>query len=103
MAVPVDSADDVGRQRSAGILAQILALGTDFGELLGDRVGDGRIDRARQVDERVVAGEFLQHGGGVGFVVEPQRDFGGDRRAAAAGGPAPQAFSPWPLRAACGS
>ncbi len=33
VAVPVDAADDVGRQRSAGILAQVLALGADLGEL----------------------------------------------------------------------
>ena len=55
-----------------------VALGTDFGELGGDRIGDGRVDSTGQINKGLVAGEFLQHGLGVGFVVEPQRDFCGD-------------------------
>ena len=46
VAVPVDAADDVGRQRSARILAQVLALGADLGELLRDRARRSR-DRRR--------------------------------------------------------
>ena len=55
VAVPVDAADDVGRQRAAGVLADILAFGADLGELRDDRVGDRGVDGAGQVDERLVA------------------------------------------------
>src|SRR5262249_62400608 len=59
MSVPVDAADDVGRQRSARILAQILPLGTDLGILVRDGAGDGGVDGARQIYEVVVTSQLL--------------------------------------------
>ena len=76
--VPVDAADDVGRQRPAGVLAQILSFRTDLGVLVGDRAGDGGVDGARQIDEIVVALQLLQHGRGVRLVAQPGGDLRGD-------------------------
>ena len=78
VAVPVDATDHVGRQRTTGILAQVLALGADLGELRRDRLGDSWIHRAGQVDEGLVTAQFLEHGGEVGTVVQPGRDVLGD-------------------------
>ena len=78
MSVPVDAADDVGRQRSARILAQVLALGADFGILFGDHARNGRVNRARQIGEIVVALQLLQHGLEVRFVVQFSCDLFGD-------------------------
>ena len=78
MPVPVDSADDVGRQRPARILAQVLTLGTDLGEFPGDRGGDRWVDGTGEIDERLVAAQLLQHGGLVRLVVQPSRHFLGD-------------------------
>ena len=103
VAVPVDAADDVGRQRSTRILAQVLAFGADLGELLRDRLGDRGIDGAGEVDERLVALQLLQHRLGVGLVVQPRRHLGGDVAQPAPRGRAPRASSAWPRRAACGS
>ena len=72
MAIPVDSADDVGRQRPAGILAQVLALGAHFGVFGGDGGGDRRVDGAGQIDECLVTAQLLQQGGLVRLVVQPQ-------------------------------
>ena len=49
VAVPVDAADDVGRQRSARILPEVLPLGTDLGVL-------GRRSRRRRRDRRHAPG-----------------------------------------------
>jgi hypothetical protein len=51
VSIPVDTADDVGGQRSARVLAQILSLRTNLGELGGDGVGDRRVDRTGQINE----------------------------------------------------
>ena len=80
VAVPVDSADDVGRQRSAGILAQVLAFGADLGVFGGDGGGDRRVDGTGQIDECLVTAQLLQHGGLVRLVVQPQRHLLGDLR-----------------------
>ncbi len=78
MAVPVDAADDVGGQRPAGVLADVLSLGAHLRVLGGDRVGDGGIDGTRQVDEGVLAGQFLAQRGGVRLVIQQTGDPRGD-------------------------
>ena len=80
MTVPVDSADDVGRQRSAGILAQVLAFGADLGVFGGNGGGDRRVDGTGQIDECLVTAQLLEQGGLVRLVVQSQRHLLGDIR-----------------------
>ena len=78
VAVPIDAADDVGRERAARVLAQILALGADLRELRRNRRGHCGIHRAREIDEVVVALQLLENRYGVRPVVQPLRHPVGD-------------------------